>query len=122
MSILEELLKSVEKSELDEQVKKICDQIMAEERPKFENPKNEPKGSNIFLAIEIKDKTDSNIIFICLEREEKEKYIVSKWSRKKSINLSSLKRVGVWEVDSTDRKAEKILKFYAIKLKYLKGE
>ena len=74
MSILNDLLVLLEKSELDEQVKRICDQIMAEESPKFIEIKDQPEGPNVFLAIECNDK--NNVRFLCLEREYKEKYII----------------------------------------------
>ena len=117
MSILNELLQLTSKSELDEQIKQICDEIMVEEKPKFENPKDEPVGSNIFLAVQFLDK--NNISFLCLERESKEKYIVSLWSKHKhGINMNRKK---VWEVLESG-KAEKIIKFYAETLKFVKGE
>ena len=118
MPILSELLQMVSKSQLDEQVKQISDQIMAEERPKFKNPTNEPVGSNIFLAIEYEDK--GNISFLCLERESKENYIVTSWSKFRDSAISAMKRKRVWETNFD--KAEKLLKFYAETLKYVRGE
>jgi hypothetical protein len=117
MPILNELIQMTSKSELDEQVKHICDEIMKEERPKFANPFDEPVGSNIFLAVQFPDK--KYVSFLCLEREAKEKYIVSQWSRLN--NGTILKRKKVWEVVDLG-KAEKILKFYAETLKYVRGE
>jgi hypothetical protein len=117
MPVLNELLQMVSKSELDEQVKQICDEIMKEEKPKFTNPFDEPIGSNIFLAVQYNDK--KNVSFLCLEREAKEKYIISQWSRPK--NATILKRKKVWVVEDYG-KAEKILKFYAETLKYVRGE
>jgi hypothetical protein len=121
MTILNELLSSLEKSELDEQLKQICDQIMKEENPKLSSKGllYQPKGPNIFLSIECNDRTNNN--FLCLERESKEKYIISLWSKKNILsNPETLKRKKVWEVPHT--KSEKILKFYAETLKYVKGE
>jgi len=54
-----------------------------------------------------------------LEREAKEKYIISQWSKLNSATI--LKRKKVWEVGDLG-KAEKILKFYAETLKYVRGE
>lgn len=119
MSILDELLVKLEKSSLDEQVKQICDQIMAEERPKFNNREAEPTGPNIFLAIQCNKFENSLTSFLTLEREMKEKYIVvlmAKNSKKDAI----LKRQKVWEIN--ENKAEKILKFFAETLKFVKGE
>jgi len=119
MPILKELLELVSKSELDEQVKQICDQIMVEEKSKFAHPDDEPKGPNIFLSIEFPDK--KYISYLCLERESKEKYIISVWSKLyTNKNIDSMKRKRVWEV--VEVKAEKILKFYAETLKYVRGE
>ena len=118
MPILKELLDLVSKSELDSQVKQICDQIMIEEKPKFKYPELEPKGSNMFLSIEYLE--NKNISYLCLEREAKEKYIVSVWTNKISLKPKNLKRATVWEV--TDNKVEKIIKFYAEKFKFVRGE
>jgi len=116
MPILNELLQQLSKSELDEQVKRICDQIMIEETPKFTVPNDQPVGPNIFLAIQFNEEIGIN--FLCLERESKETYIISLWSKKKTNE--QIKRKKVWEV--TENKAEKILKFYAETLKYVRGE
>jgi hypothetical protein len=113
-TILTELLEQTSKSALDEQLKIVCDQIMIEEKPKFINTFDIPTGPNIFLAIQYQD--GSNISFLCLEREEKEKYIVSVWSKKRT---EPIKRKKVWDVH--EHKSEKILKYYAEKLKYVKG-
>ena len=118
MAILNELLESLSKSDLDSQVKQICDEIMKEERPNFLNKHDEPIGSNIFLAVQFKDK--GSISFLCLERESKETYIISLWS-KSSGTTGSLKRKKVWTVEKYNQ-PEKILKFYAENLKYVRGE
>lgn len=116
MTLLSELLEQVSKSDLDEQVKKICDQIMLEESRNFINLEDTPIGPNIFLAIEYFDK--NKISFLCLERESKETYITTIWSKNKKTDV--LKRKKVWEVNES--KAEKIIKFYATKLKFVRGE
>lgn len=122
MGILTELMEKIEKSELDEQMRQICDEIMKEEMPRIENLSYMPKGPNIFLAISCNSKKNPSVNFLCLERESKEKYIVSLWSKLKNSPESAytMKRKTVWEV--TDGKTEKILKFYAEKLKFVKGE
>lgn len=118
-TILEELLEKTVKSMLDEQMKQICDQIMAEEKPKFTKPTFEPIGPNIFLAIQCSKETDILVSYLVLEREMKEKYIVVLMGQNtKKDNI--LRRQKVWEVK--EDKAEKILKFYAEKLKFVKGE
>jgi len=117
MTILDELLKNIEKSSIDEQVKIICDQIMEEETPKISHYNDKPEGSNIFLTVEFIDK-QNYASFLCLERESKETYILSVWSKKNSND--TIKRKNVWIVDVFEPK--KIIKFYAEKLKFLRGE
>lgn len=117
MTVLNDLLEQVSKSELDEQIKQICDQIMVEETKNFVHPFDKPEGSNMFLAVEFKDPKNS-VSYLCLEREAKEKYIVSLWAKKKQTDI--MKRKQVWEV--IEAKTEKILKFYASTLKYVRGE
>jgi hypothetical protein len=119
MTILEELIKSLDHSELDEKVKIICDQIMKEEKSKIKNIIFQPKGPNIFLAIEFIS-SPGKVNFLCLERESKEKYIVSWWQKNKLVEKSAMKRYQVYPV--IEYKVEKILKFYAETLKYLNGE
>lgn len=121
MTILEELLQKIEKSDLDEKLKIICDQIMEEELIKSEYKEfPAPKGPNIFMAIYFNDKQNySN--FLCLEREAKEEYIVSLWVEKRNLVLNpNLKRIKVWPVNETN--PEKILTFFAKTLKYVRGE
>ena len=118
MTVLNELLERVKKSDLDDQLKQICDQIMIEERPKFNNPDLEPKSPNIFLSIQYLDSPD--VRYLTLEREMKEKYIIGSWeSSRKDTNL---KRKRVWEVTGSNADfAEKILKYFAETLKFVKG-
>lgn len=118
--ILEELLKRVDKSEVDEQMKQICDEIMKEEAQKMKYFSIRPDGPNIFLAIECSD--TKNISFLCLEREFKEKYFVSLWSAKLNSDITRimLKRRQSWDIPEV--KCGKILKFFAEKLKFVKGE
>ena len=114
--IIDDLLTQVPKAEMDEKVKRICDEIMKEESPKFKSDESaRPKGSNIFLAIEL-DKSDSTDIFeyLCLEREFKEKFIVS------LVTCPPIRRKRVWEINENNEK--KILQFYATTLKYVRGE
>lgn len=117
MTILDELIKEIEKSNIDEQVKIICDQIMQEEIPKFQHPDDRPEGPNIFLSIEFDDK-QKYASFLCLERESKETYILSLWI-KKNVG-DQIKRKQVWVVDVFEPK--KIIKFYAEHLKFFRGE
>ena len=118
MGILNELLEMTKNSDLDLKVKQISDEIMKEERPKFANKSDEPIGANIFLAVQFDDNGATS--FLCLERELAETYIVSLWARLKNTQ-GSLKRKRTCEAKDTS-KAEKILKFYAETLKYVRGE
>ena len=113
---LDELVTQVPKAELDEKVKRICDEIMKEETTKFKCSGSDiPKGPNIFLAIELwKKEGTTRYEFLCLEREFKEKFIVS------LVSCPPLRRERVWEINENNEK--KILQFYATTLKYIKGE
>jgi len=112
--LLGEMLKNVEKSDLDEKLKIICDEIMKEESVNFTSlPESRPKGANIFLAVEVMKNKSKDTEFLCLEREFKEKYIIS-------LLTVPIRRKRVWPV--TEETAEKILKKYAETLKYVRGE
>lgn len=115
-SILDQLLEDIKSSQKDVQIKQVCDQIFEEEKHKFAHPELKPEGSNIFLAIEVPDK--KNVKYFCLEREWREKYIASLWSRKGKIGL--LNRQKVWEINEVEPK--KIFKFFAETLKHVKGD
>ena len=121
MSILKELLDSVKDSELDLQVKQVCDKIMIEEKENMCFPGLIPTGPNIFLAIDfINHKNELKAL--TLERESKESYIICVY-RYKSVDEAYIKahiREKVWVVD--DKKCEKILQNYAEKLKFFKGD
>jgi hypothetical protein len=114
--ILDELLSQVPKTaELDEKVKRICDEIMKEESLKFKSTvEQRPKGANIFLAIELGQCDQDEFEYLTLEREFKEKYIVA------HVTCPPLRRKRVWEVTEVNEK--KILQFYVNILKYMKGE
>ena len=116
--LLIELLSKVEKLESDDQLRVICDSITKEEiltPDEYEGP----QGANIFLSLPLniaKVKTED---YICLERESKGVFIISHWSRL-IISAAPPKRIKVWECKQTD--PAKILKEFAEKLIYLKGE
>jgi hypothetical protein len=116
MTILDDMLQQIKNSDLDEQLKQVCDEIMKEERPKFKNPVYEPRGSNIFLAVEYED--GNNISYLCLEREFKEIYILTIWSKSKSSMYIKKKS----SKDINEITIQKILETFAKKLKYLRGE
>jgi len=120
MGILEQLLSEIEDKELDQKVKKLCDQITDEERGKEEY--TGPEGPNIFLSLEART-TDKEEFFLTLEREEAEKYIVCFYARfvaSPTGPRKPLKRINSWEVK--DDRANKIVRMFAEKLKYVRGE
>jgi len=120
MNIIEEMLKEIPSSDLDEQVKRLCDSISDEEGP-AEHVNYTPVGPNIFLAIETKGTMKHEISFLCVEREMKEKYIISRWSGYPYKEEQRSFRVASWEL-TTENTATKILIAFAKKLKYFKGE
>jgi len=121
MTILSELLNQVKNNPLDEQMKKVCDEIQTEEEEKFKIlVKEKPKGPNIFLAILIPEMTRNEINFLCLEREFPGSYIISLWSRKRGSTEQVMKRIKVW--DCKEKTLQKILESYSKILKFMKGD
>lgn len=127
MGILETLLSEMKSSDLTQQVREICDQIMEQEKSKQEYPELAPKGSTIFLCVEAPGRNDKEIGFLSLEKEDEETYvIVHQTLEKYRINHEHKeetplpRRRKVWLVKEV--KAEKILIAYAKKLKMLRGE
>lgn len=116
--LFDELLAELDGSDVDEQVKIICDTITEEEIKRIDSYLG-PKGANIFLSLPAgSDKKD--YFFVCLEREAPESYIVSHWSKKASQLDSPLKRINVWPVD--EKNPKKILDSYSKWYKFVKGE
>ena len=72
MTILQTLLNEIKSKDLTQQVREICEKIYEEEKVKFQYPEIEPIGPNIFLAVEVPGKTDSQIGYLTLERESEE--------------------------------------------------
>jgi hypothetical protein len=119
--ILDELLEEIKRDSLDEQIRKLCDQITLEEigDKEFQKKYDGPKGPNIFLSLKCTE-IDNNDIFVCLEREHSQTYIVSEWRRLKKKGCP-LKRVAIKEVGNI-KKPKSVLKVYATKYKFVKGE
>jgi len=134
-SILDKLVEEMGKSELDEQVRKLCDMIEKEENPTKEVDEDlhlGPVGPNVFLSLEIsKVKEQSRSYwfistFVTLEREASEEYIIRHWTRKTKLidnkyERQPLKLVKSWPVKKHD-KPQRILKEFVEILQYLKGE
>jgi len=120
MTILEELLDSLKKSDVDEQLRIICDVITKEEilePDKYEGP----VGANIFLSLNVlceKSKKYEN--YICLEREAQKQYIISHWTCLKNSSTQTPKRVKAWEVKQ--HLPKKIMEEFSEKMVFLKGE
>jgi len=126
--ILNELLSEISSSELDEQVKILCDKITEEEKDNMTCPESLLEGPNIFLCLDVPGRTKIERAWLALERESKEKYIMRLWTQGKAKTLdregkakeSPIKISAQWPIN--EDKPQKILKQYAERLHYLKGE
>ena len=128
MTVLDDLLRNYKPPQKIQIVREICDKIFEEEKPKFRRPINlRPTGPNIFLALECPE-TATNVVYLCLEREEMNSFILSIWNIKKNnitdeiVDPPSLKRVASTTQLDSSLDAEGIMKEYVKKFKYMKGE
>ena len=118
MSILTDLLNELSSSDPDETLKKLCDKIYDQEVKNVNHPKLLPNGPNIFLSLECPDDFQK-YNFVCLEREEKNKFIVSHWSvLKRDIEIS--KRVRAWDCRGLPN--QKIIETFLEKYNFLRGK
>ncbi len=115
MGILEDVIKELGTNELDQQVRELCDLITQEERGGKDY--DGPDGPNIFLSLQVNEYKGKKE-YITLERENPEKYIIGRWLKGKPP--SPLNRKKVWEVE--ENQANRIIKYFANKLIFLKGE
>lgn len=129
MGILQILLQEIKppSTDLTQQVREICDQIMEQEIPNMQYPTLAPGGSTVFLSLEAPGRYSSEVGFLTLEREDVESYIaVYHTLERNRINEEKIeetvppRRRKVWVIN--ENKAEKILTQFAIKLKMLRGE
>ncbi len=127
MGILQELLKEIKSDDMTQQIREICDSIYEEESSNFLFPNQEPKGSNVFLALEVPGRYTKEIGYLTLERQSKELYIaVFHTLDKNRIDIENpeatpiARRQKVWEID--ENKSEKILMKFAKICKMLRGE
>ena len=119
MSILSDLLSELASNDSDETLKKLCDKIYEEEKKKFiDHAEFLPTGPNIFLALECPEDFQK-YNFICLEREERNKFIVSHWGIFKK-NTENSKRVKVWDCRGLPN--NKIIEMFLEKYNFLKGK
>ena len=122
--LLNEILSELKDSPIDEQVKAVSDKVMKEELETMERKDEIIIGSNIFLCLEIPGRTKNEVGFLTLEREAVETYIIGHWVRfkpkKDKPEMPPYKRVNVWPVK--DDRPPKVLKLFAEKLKFMRGE
>lgn len=126
MGILQELLKEIKSDDMTQQIREICDKIYEEESPNFLYPDQEPKGTNVFLALEVPGRYTKEIGYVTLERQSKELYVaifhtldINRIDKDPEITPMA-RRHKVWEID--ENKAEKILMKFAKICKMLRGE
>lgn len=117
MSILTDLLNELGSNDSDETLKKLCDKIYDEEVKHVNHPTLLPNGPNIFLALECPDDFQK-YNFICLEREEKNKFIVSHWAVMK--NTENSKRIKSWDCRGLPN--HKIIEQFLEKYNFLRGK
>lgn len=118
MSILNDLLNELRSDDSDETLKKFCDKIYEEEKKKYINhPEFLPTGPNVFLALECPEDFQ-RYNFICLEREEKNKFIVSHWAVTKNTEVA--KRIRVWDCRGLPN--NKIVDMFLEKYNFLRGK
>ena len=120
MSIIDELLETWKKSDNDEQLRILCDQISKEEIKDLDKYEG-PTGANIFLSIPLHQDSKSKYEdYICLEREAQNKYIVSHWNCASYSTTAIPKRVKAWDIINDIPK--KVLKEFVERMQFLKGE
>lgn len=120
-TILDEIVESIKESDIDKQLKQLCDKIQEEEDEKKGITKGlekyRPDYQNIFLVFEIKPISNNQYNFLTLEREMPEKYIIGLWSKNK-YNDKPTKRINTWEINEV--KPKKVIKEFAKTLKIYK--
>jgi len=124
-NILDQLIKQIatEENSLLDQLRILCDEIYKEEKPNQMYEKWAPTGPNTILCLEVPGKLKSQIGFLTLQREFKEKYVAVYWTMHKSeINSKNPKmsRQQSWEIN--EEKPKKILTEYAKAYKFIRGE
>jgi len=116
MTILSDLLNEMKSNDEDEILRKICDKI-SEQELKGLHSTFLPVGPNVFLALECPGDFQ-RYNFLCIEREEKNTFIISHWTRLKKESAVT-KRSKVWECKGMLNR--EIVEMYLEKLKFLRG-
>jgi len=125
MGVLSDLLDELRSGDDDETIRKLCDKIYEEEKKNISNLTIIPTGSNIFLALECPEDFQK-YNFVCLEREEKNEFIVSHWAVMKKDTLSNIsgpapaKRIKVWPCSGLPN--QKIVEKFLEKYNFLRGK
>lgn len=128
MGIIKTLLSEIPdtSSDLTQQMRIICDQISSQEKSNMKYLSIAPKGSAIFLCLEVPGRYDWEVGFLTLEREDVEVYIIVHYAieknriAKEGDEIIPPRRKKVWVIN--ENKAEKIITQYALKLKMLRNE
>jgi len=112
-SILDSLIEDFKENDVDTQLKKICDKIYEEEKISLKDPDLEPKGSNVFLSIQMPSEGDI-IKFLTLERFMDKEYVACLWKGKDKLIKSRT-------IDIRQNDVKKILKEFSRHYKIMKG-
>jgi len=118
--ILDDIVKDLKGLEIDQQVKDICDKIWEEEKDEISHPDLMPIGPNIFLALSCPGRTKDEISFLTLERELDGEYVAGFWAINIKKKNDFMKRYRTWSIKEVN--CIRIIKAYAKKLKYTKGQ
>ena len=128
-TILEEIINKIDDKdsyEVFQGVRKICDQIINEEKHKFIYTPYAPVGSNILITLEVSGRSTKEIGFLSLERESADVYIAV-YSTIEKLKLTenpdqteAPRRRKVWAIN--EFKPAKILTKFASFYKTLRGE
>jgi hypothetical protein len=128
MTLLGKVIAKLETKETTEQIRSLCERILAEESEEgMEEIEYGPVGPNILLTLQVPGHTTKHIGFLTLERDTEDSYLSVFWTLLKAEiipgepeNTNSARKTKVWEIK--EFKTEKILTEYAKTLKFLKGE
>jgi len=123
MTILGELIKSINTGDNLEKIQILCSQIFEEEKDNQEYLEKHPKGPNLLLVLEVPGSIQTELGFLGLERESEDAYVIVLYAIKKQEidhDEPSIKKKRTWIIN--DSRPEKILTSYAKQYKILIGE
>lgn len=121
MGILQTILLELEDADNLQKIRELCFQIFEEEKEKQKYLGKHPKGSNLFLTLEVPNPSVEEKLFLGLERENEDTYlsILYKCNNIEDDEPRYLKSK-VWEI--RDHRPEKILTEFAKKYKEVGGK